>query len=337
MKELKNDLKNKTFKPVYLLYGEERFLVEHYAQALNDALLPDAGSALMNRDGFTGKDAPAERIINAANTLPFLNDTRVVQVKDSGLFAAGRKADSEALAEYLPQTPESTVLIFVETDVDKRGRLFKQASAVGRVAECTAPPQNELLKWVKNIFNKKGKSISPENSLRLLRTVSHQMIAILAEAEKIAAHTGNRAEVTDEDIDAVCTPSLETRIFDLIGAVGNHKAPEALRLYRNMLLLKESPLMVLTMMARQFRLILQCKAAQERKLPPPETARVLELRSFIVDECLRQGRFFSVEKCVQALQDCLDMDIRIKTGLMSAELGVEILIIKYANKERESA
>jgi DNA polymerase-3 subunit delta len=328
MKELKDDLKQKKFKPVYLLYGEERFLVTHYAQALGDALLGSgADMSLMNRDSFDGKDIPAQRVIDAANTLPFLSDTRVVYARDSQLFAAGRKNDSEAMAEYLPLLPESTVLIVVETDVDKRGRLYKQTAALGRAVDCAPPTPGELLKWAQNVFMKHGKTISRENAQYLLRTVSHQMVAARAEADKLTAHAGDRAEITAADIDAVCSPSLETRIFDLIGAVGNGQGPEALRMYRNMLLMKESPLMVLVMMARQFRLILQCKAARESGIPFAE----LGLRSFIVEECLRQGRHFTEESLIQALKDCLDMDVRVKSGLMNAELGVEVLIIQYSN------
>jgi DNA polymerase-3 subunit delta len=327
MKDIKNDIKTKTFKPVYLLYGEERFLVEHYAAALCGALL-DAESAVMNRDAFDGKEVPCRQITDAANTLPFLHDTRVVCVRESGLFAQGRKNDSEAMAAYLPDIPETTVMLFVETQVDKRGKLYKQAAALGRAAECTHPPPGELLKWVQNVFNKMGKTINRETAEYLLATVSRHMTAIRAEAEKLNAHAGERTEITRGDIDAVCCPGLEARVFALVAAVGEGNGGKALRLYRNMLLLKESPLMVLTMLARQFRLILLCKAARERKLP--DIAQALGLRGFAVEDCLRQGQGFTAGRLVQALRDCLDMDIRIKTGLMDAELGPEVLIARYS-------
>jgi DNA polymerase-3 subunit delta len=329
MKDLKNDIKQQCFKPVYLLYGEERFLVEHYANALGNAMLPD--NALMNRDTFDGKDISVDRIIDAANTLPFLSERRVVYVRDSKLFAAGRKNDSEAMAGYLSQIPGTTAVIFVETEVDKRGRLYKQTAATGRAVELTHPPQSDLLKWVQNIFSKNGKKISVDAGNYLLRTVSHQMTAVRAEAEKLTAHAGERNDITAADIDAVCSPGMEARIFDLVGAVAGGNGAKAIRLYRNMLLLKESPLMVLTMMARQFRLILQCTAAKAKKMPAAEISRVLGLRGFVVDEALRQGKLLDSETLIFALKDCLDMDIRIKTGLMGAEPGVEVLIAKYAN------
>lgn len=330
MKYLKEDLKQLTFKRVYLLYGEERYLVQHYERAFTEKLLDDS-SVMMNRDVFNGKDAPIEQILNAANTLPFLSDMRLVYVRDSQLFTAGRKADTETMADFIPTIPESTLLIFIETEVDKRNRLYKKTVDQGRAVEFKTPSERELTDWVVNVFKKKGKEINPFTINKLLRTVSHNMTAVYAEADKLGFYVGDRREITPEDIDRVCSPSLETRVFDLVAAVGGGKAEKALTMYRNMLLLKEQPIMILTMMARQFRMILQCRACADQKMPRSKMAEVLEMRSFIMDECLEQGQNFTLPRLLNALRDCRDMDIRIKTGLIGAEIGVETLIARYAS------
>lgn len=333
LKNLKDDLKKKTFKRVYLLYGEERYLVQHYERAFFE-ILPDSTNSLMNRDVFDGKDIPAEHIINAAETFPFLSDIRLVCARDTKLFTAGRKNESEAMAGYLSKIPESTILVFVETEVDKRSRLYKKTAEIGRAIEFKTPSERELLIWITNVCKKKGNIIQVENALLLLRTVSHNMTALYAEADKLNSYAGENAEITAADIKAVCSPSLETRVFDLIAAVGSGKTEDALLLYRNMLLMKEQPVMILTMIARQFRLILQCVVCAGKKMRAPQIAQALELRGgFIVDECLSQGRHFSRERLFQAIYDCADMDLRIKTGLINAETGVEILIIRYSSPE----
>lgn len=330
MKDLKDDLKHMTFKRVYLLYGEERYLVEHYTRVFSDKLI-NADNLLMNQDVFDGKEIPADRIMDAANTLPFLCDVRLVYVRDSKLFTAGRKNDTETLAAYLPNIPETTVLVFVETDVDKRNRLYKRVAELGRVAEFVTPPDRELVEWIGNVFKKKGKQIRNENAVKLLRTVMRNMKALYVEADKLGDYVGDRTEITAMDIETVCSPSLETRVFDLVAAVGSGQTENAYRMYRNMLLMKEQPLMILTMIARQFKLILTCKNCMEKHMPPAAIARELELRSFVVDECLRQGRYYTTEQLLAALVDCQDTDILIKTGLLNADIGVELLIARYAS------
>ena len=327
MKDLRDDFKNNKFKPVYLLYGEEPYLMRHYANLFTERLLTDV---MMNRATFEGKEFEVDAVMDAADTLPFLSDWRLVYVKDSQLLTIGRKDDTEALAKYLPTIPESTIMIFVETAVDKRNRLYKEIASQGRAVECKIPGESELVKWVTNIFKKKGKEIHPQTARMLLTTVPKGMDAVYAEADKLGDFVGERSLITPEDIQIVCTKSLEARIFDLIGAVCNGQTERALILYHNMLVMKEQPLMILTMMARQFRMILQCKACAEKRMSQPQIAAALGLRDFIVRECLRQGQNFTTNRLIAALSDCQDTDNRIKTGLMDGELGVELLIVQYS-------
>jgi len=327
MKELKNDFKTNNFKSVYLLYGEESYLMRYYANLFTEQLLSDA---MMNRASFEGKDFEIDAVMDAADTLPFLSDYRLVYVKDSQLLAVGRKDDTEALAKYLPTIPESTIMIFVETAVDKRNRLYKQIASQGRAVELKIPDESELVRWVTNIFKKKGKEIHPQTVRQLLTTIPKGMDAAYAEVDKLGDYVGERTLITPEDIQAVCTKSLEARIFDLVGAVCNGLTEKALVQYHNMLVMKEQPLMVLAMMARQFRLILQCKSCAEKQMRQSEIAATLNLRDFIVRECLKQGQKFTTERLIEALSDCQDTDTRIKTGLMDGELGVELLIVRYS-------
>ena len=327
MKDLKNDFKTNQFKSVYLLYGEEPYLVRYYANQFTEQLLENA---MMNCDTFEGREFEAEAVIDAADTLPFLSERRLVYVKDSGLMAVGRKNDTEALAKFLPTISESTIMIFVETAVDKRNRLYKQIVSQGRAVDCKTPMEGELVRWVTNIFKKKGKEIPPHTARLLLSTVPKGMDAIYAEADKLGDFVGARAVITSEDIQAVCTKSLEARIFDLVGALCSGRTEKALIQYHNMLVAKEQPLMILTMMARQFRMILQCKTCAEKHMMQPKIAQALGLRDFIVRECIQQGENFTANQLLEALSDCQDTDIRIKTGLIDGQLGVELLIVRYS-------
>ena len=329
MKELKNDIKNKSFRRAYLLFGAERYLVEHYARSIASAVLDENGM-LMNRDVFEGGEVAAENITDAANTLPFLSETRVVLVRDSGLFAFGRKNESDAMADYVQDIPDTTILIFTETEVDKRNRLYKKISSAGRAVQCDKPSEGDLIVWVGNVFKKKGKTIGRENSIRLLRLVMQNMTALSKEADKLDGYTGDRKEITEDDIKAVCSPSLETRVFDLVGDAASGRVESALRNYSMMIAMKESPVMILTLIARQFRMILLCKDALRKGKSSSAVARELGLHGFVADEYISQSRRFTREKILSAVFDCQETDVKIKTGLIGAETGVELLIIKYA-------
>jgi len=319
-KEFNDSVKRGDFKRVYLFYGEERYLVRHYAEMLVNAI----GEA----DNFDAS-ASAESIIMAADTLPFFTEQRLVKVQFSKLFVSGRKADSEAMAAYLSQIPDSTVLVFMEAEADRRGRLFKRAVEMGGVVECETPSPQALTTWLSRQFRQHGKNIDSAAANLLLRYCAHNMTTLAQETEKLAAYVGQNPNITTHDIKTICSPTLQSRVFDLIGAIGNAQTGQAINMYRNMLLMKEQPLMILAMIIRQFRIILQVKAAEAKGMPKPQMAKALGLRSFIVDEALSQGRRFGINQIMNAMEDCQDTDYKIKTGLITADVGVEMLILQY--------
>ncbi|MDR2649216.1 MAG: DNA polymerase III subunit delta [Clostridiales bacterium] len=330
MKELRADIKNKTFKRAYLLYGHEKYLVRYYENLLKETLLAP-GASVMNLDIFEGGTISAKRIYDAVQTVPFLNDYRLVMARGTKLFVSGRKADSEEAADILRDIPESTVLAFVEDEVDKRLRLFKKVGETGRIVEFKTPTDKELSEWVKNMIKKRGGGIARDAVSALLRATAHNMEALSAEIEKLTGYVGEGAEIKVSDIESVCAPALETQIFDLVGAVGDKKPARALDIFSNMLLMKEQPLVVLTMITRQFRLVLQSKAMAEKGRSNNDIANFLSIRGFVVTECLRQANGFKTDDLIAALKDCLEADMNIKSGRIADKLAVETLIVKYAS------
>jgi len=332
-KNLMNDLKKGRLYPSYLLYGDERFLVSYYATAIENAVFDTDGKEHADvrqyKDVFEGQSS-AREIIMTANTVPFFTLRRLVLVRDSRLFATGRKDDSELMAEYLAKIPTETVIIFAESEVDRRSKMFKQITKLGVVLDCTPPTPQMLGTWVARLAKEKGKTISSPVAHQLVQTVGSDMLLLSNEMTKLVAYCGDGTEIFATDIMAISTPTLESRIFELTKAMGNGRAADALSRYHDMLATKESPHMVLTMIIRQLRIILLCKVAKERGMTVYDMAKEFGFRDFAVQEALVQAQRFTEKGLLDALADCLETDVKMKTGLITAELGVELLIIKYA-------
>ena len=116
MQVLNQDIKEHTFKPVYLLFGEEVFLRNTYKKRLREAVV---GEDVMNFARFEGKGLDVDELIRLADTMPFFAERRLILIEDSGFFKSG----SEALVKYLPEMPDTTCLVFAESEVDKRNKL----------------------------------------------------------------------------------------------------------------------------------------------------------------------------------------------------------------------
>ncbi len=334
MNILKSDIKNKTYKRIYLFYGEENYLKKHYEKQMNEKIVDEA-MAMMNSDVFEGKNAAVENMINSVETLPFMSEYRLVIIKDTQLFESGRKDDTAKIVEAIENIPETTVLVFVEEKIDKRNSLYKKIASLkeAHIVEFKTPSEKELITWVNNLFKVRGKTIDTKTILYLLRISSADMETVLLETEKICAYKSSETVVTLEDINSICTKNLETKIFDLVDAIGNKIPETALDIFNNLILLKESPIMVLSMIGRQFRLIMESKILLERGNTSAQIAEVLGQRSFVISECIKQGKNFSMASIKDAVKQCLEIDIKIKTGQIDGKLAVETLILQFGSKQ----
>lgn len=330
MKELKKQWKNNEFGRCYLFFGAETYLMKEYENALTKAILPD-GAEMMNHDIFEEKRATAAAIMDAAETFPFLNEKRLVTVKNSEFFQkGGRKEDGEKLKEFLADLPETVCLLFIEDKVEKTSALYKAVVKHGQAVEFKKPTEKDLGTWIKKRCKENGIEMSEGVLGLFLQTVDHDMENVEGELQKLIAYKGEEKEVRAEDIRAVCTVSLEARVFDLVKAVAEKRPEKAIQIYRTLLSMKESPYMVLSLITRQFRFILETKLLSESGLTNDAIAAKLEIRDFAVKEYQRQSKRFSAEGWKNALKDCLQADLDIKMGKALEETAVEMLIIKYS-------
>ena len=169
MKSIQEDIKKQEFKPVYLLFGEEAYLRQQYKQMLLKALVPENDT--MNFSRYEGRKVEPRQIIDLAETMPFFASKRVILLENTGFF----KNKCEELAEYLKQVPDYLCMIFVETEVDKRGKMYKAAKAAGRVVEFSVQNSQMLTKWVLQILNREGKKITLRNMVLFLTQTGSDM------------------------------------------------------------------------------------------------------------------------------------------------------------------
>lgn len=323
MKQLNEDIKTGQLKQVYLLYGEEAYLRKQYRDRLKGAL---AGEDTMNCHYFEGKDVRPAEIIDLAETLPFLAPRRVIIIENSGLFKRG----GEALAEYIPAMAETAYFVFVETEVDKRSRLFKAVRDKGRATEFPLQDENTLARWIAGMAAKEKKRIADRDIRYFMEKTGTDMANIKTELEKLFCYAIDKEVITQEEIDAICTRRVTNQIFDMIGAVADKNQKKALALYYDLLALKEPPMRILFLIARQFNLLMQVKEYRAKGCDNRTIAEKTGLRSFIVGKYLAQAAHFEKERLREAVGACVEAEESVKTGKLDDRMSVELLILTYS-------
>ncbi|MBS5793990.1 MAG: DNA polymerase III subunit delta [Clostridiales bacterium] len=329
MKILENHIKNKTFSNIYVIFGEEEYLKNIYEKKLISNII-DENFKMMNFDIFEGKNVNISNIIDACDTMPFMSDYRIVILKNTGLIYDGKKDDTIKLENYLHTLPKTTILIFIEEKIDKKLKIFKTISNIGTFHKIDILSENELVNWILNVFKDNNKNISAKEAIYIIRNIGFNMEILLNEINKLISFKGSSTKITINDIDNICTKSIESKIFDLINFMSNKDMDNAIKIYKNLIVNKTSPFVILNMISRQFRIILQTKYLYNKNYSINNIVSALELRDFIVKEAIKQSKNFSIKILLQAINECLEIDNNIKTGKIIDEIAIELLIIKYS-------
>lgn len=324
MKSVLEDIKNNTFRPVYLFYGPEGYLKQQYKGRLKKALFPEEDT--MNCSGFEGKKTDPKEIIDLAETMPFFAEKRLIICQDTGFF----KNKCDELADYMEQLPDYLCLLFVEDEVDKRSRMFKAVKKAGRVVEFAFQDSQTLMKWVLGILKREGRQITRKDMELFLTMTGTDMGNIERELEKLLCYTMGRDVITTQDIQAVGTTQMTNKIFDMIRAVADKNQKKALDLYYDLLALKEPPMRILFLLARQFHLILQVKELSALGFDGKMIAQKTGLQSFVVRNYQSYANRYSTQMLRQAVQDCVQAEEDVKTGKVQDVLSVELLLIRYS-------
>lgn len=321
MLKLKEDIKNGVYRKAYLLYGDETYLQKMYKDRLLKAVADPEDT--MNVSRFEGKGINPKEIIDLAETLPFFAERRVVLIENSGFF----KTACEELASYIPELPETTILIFVEEEVDKRGKMFKAVKALGGTAEFRTQTDEVLAKWIVQNLRRENRKITGNVLQLFMSRCGTSMENIEKELEKVICYTYGKEVVEAEDIEAVCCGQTTNQIFQMVDAIARKEQKLALDLYYDLVALKEPPMRILFLIVRQFQILMQVKDLAKKGYDHKTIAKKAGVPEFAVRKNLAQARSFTMKQIIDAVKLGVKAEEDVKTGRMNDQMAVELLII----------
>ena len=324
MQRLIQDIKTGQLNHLYLLYGEEAYLRKQYRDKLKEAII---GEDTMNYHYYEGKDISVGEVIDQAETMPFFADKRLIILENSVLCKGG----GEQLADYLAAPSETTYFLLVETEVDKRSKLFKAIQAKGCAVEFAVQDEGTLKRWVLSMMKRENKKISESALNFLLQKTGTEMENIHKETEKLFCYCLDKEVITEGDIEEICTKRISSHIFDMVNAIADKQQKKALELYYDLLALKEPPMRILFLIARQYNVLLQVKELAGKGFPSKKIGEKIGLPGFVAGKYVTQASRFKIEDIRKALEDCVSTEEAIKTGRINDTMSVELLIVQYSS------
>lgn len=334
MRRIDEDIRSGSLKTVYVLFGQEAYLQRQYRDKLIQAAMGDGDN--MNLRHIQGKDFSIPQLIDFAETLPFFADHRVIVLEGTGLLKSG----GEELARYLESPCDTTIWILVDSECDKRSKLFKSASKAGLCVEFGEQDENTLKKWILSILKKENKQITARTMELFLEKAGTDMSVLRLELEKLLCYTMDKDVIEAQDVEEICITRITSHIFDMVDAIGVKDQTRALALYNELQALREPPIRILFLIGRHMNLLLQIKDLKKRGMDNKAMAAKAGVPPFVVNKYIKQASLYKTGQLKEALAYCIQADQDIKTGLLQDKMSVELLIFTLtgskAVKERES-
>ncbi len=324
MKTVRSHIDERTFSQVYLLFGEESYLVNQYRDMLIHALVNEGDT--MNFTSYNADSFSVNSIAGDMVTMPFLAEYRVVLVENSGLFD---KSD-ETLLDFLQDAGDSNILIFTEQKVDKRKKVYTTLAKMDRASclEFKTPDIGTLSAWIGSILSEGGLKVRVTVPEKLISAVGSDMNTLKNEATKLHDYAMMRGEITDKDVNDICVSPVEDKIFDMCEAISRKDSEKAISYYNDLCILKTKPMSVIFLVTRQYNQLIQASQIISEGGDSSRISSFLKTPEFVARKLMSICRNYKHSDLLKALDFCQDADLAVKTGRLSDVNSAEMLIVK---------
>ena len=320
---------------LYLLWGPEDYLREHYLSQLKSICLSD-GEDSFSYKRLNGPELDPGELQRAVDAIPFLSERSFVELRGVDL---NHLVDPDKVLQVLEDIPDFCTVAFVQSvDFEPDGRLkqIKKLRGLAREIAFTRQTQDSLTKWIGKRFEALGKGIEFEAAQRLIFISGDLMNRLIPEIEKVAAYAkGDR--VTVDDVEAVAHHIPEAVIFQMTDEISRGSLNNALAILSELLSDRNNePIAMLGMLGLQMRQLYAARLAVEKGLG---LSYVMEATGCKYESqgrrLLQAARGYTLPRLIKAVELCAETDYRLKSSSEDDAVLFKELVIRIAAGESD--
>ena len=269
MAEVRGDVASGDLRPIYLLFGQESWLVRQ-AYDLLFAEAVSSGPRGFNEQVFEGDKATGDTIAGAAQHLPMMGKHRTIVVRNVGKL---KPDDQERLGAYCSNPSETTVLLLLGAErerkvLDGRKKLAKAIKKNGRWCEFKKLYGRNLHAWTEGEARRLGKKLDPEGAGFLEAVMGNDLAQVANGLVHASLFVGDADRITLEDLEEVVSGSKQEALWDLLDCIGQRRLEPALRNLQLLFRQGEREMGILALTKKRVRLLLDTERAIARGVPP---------------------------------------------------------------------
>ena len=304
--DLKKHIIERKLKPCYLVTGDDAFMMKKATEMF--AKLAGNYSDL-NVTRYKN-DASLTEVVSSLNSLPFLADYRIV-------FLENYIAKLDLIKDYLESPNPTSILVIVGSVTSNLSPIIAKIETV----DCNRLDEVYLTNWVGGKINKGGCETTREAAALIVNYCNRDMNRISSEVDKLVSYCNGKT-VTAEIVDALVSPDLEFKVFELGEAIANKKNDSAIKLIDKMLQDNNAPVMVFGLIFQHFRRLLYISLN-----PQSDTlASDLKVKEYAVKMAMKQATKYSPKRLKTIVDKLNALDTTIKGNSTYAKTAITTFV-----------
>ena len=322
------------FEPVHILVGAEHFLVERAIKLLRQASLGESPPGF-NDDVYHADTANTRAVVSTAKTLPMMAQARFVLLRDIDSLD---KEGSDVIAAYIDAPSPSTCFVGTAEKLDLRSRIAKVAKDRGYIADAPALRAAGARGFAVSEAKARGHRLEPDAADLLIDSAGLDLSAIDDALERLSLYVGAGAAIDEAAVEACIARVRVESIWALVDAVSARKTEVALRSAASLLSSREHPLRILSLVARQLRIVARMRDALASGLRGPEAAKAAGAPPFKASELTEAAKRFDARDIREAFRVVADADVALKSSKRPGETILEEAIVRLcAGRPRQAS
>lgn len=338
LENLEKELKSGNLKSLYLLFGEEQYLIETNLKKIRQLF----GDCIKGINYILIDEQNAQEIISNIETPSFGYQKKLIIAKNTGLFKKEAKKSTTdieklkaKLSNYIEKNiniiNEAVILVFVEEDVDIKSTLYKTIEKNGEICKIDFQKPFQLEQRIKTICNAYKVNIDQQTLKYFIECCGTSLQDLINEIRKLIEYAGENGTIQKKDIDKLSIKKLESVIFDLTDDLGKKDISSALQVLKNLIYQKEPLAKILVTLYNHFKKLYITKIALKENKELTSCLKLKPNQMFLTTKYKVQSKYFNERDLRNILQDICNLDYYFKNGKIDLQVGLETILCKYCS------
>ena len=338
IENLEKELKEGKLNSIYLLYGEELFLIENNLKKIKTLF----GECIKGINYILIDEQNISEIISDIETPSFGYEKKLIIARNTGILKKeGKKKTGdiskikEKLTQYINENikiiEDSVILVFIEEEADNKSELYKSIEKNGIICKFDFQKPIQIEQRIKAICNGYKVKIDSQTIKYFIECCGTNMQDLINEIRKLIEYTGTNGTIKREDIDKLSIKKIESVIFDLTDNLGKKDIKGALQVLKNLIYEKEPVAKILVTLYNHFKKLYITKIAINNNKDIASSLNLKPNQMFLTTKYKVQSKFFTENDLRNIIQELCDLDYHFKSGKIDLQIGLETILCRYCS------